>query len=82
MQRDKLVVECVLILVLFLILYAFSGDLSSAVRNFEDATDVQPVRAFFWFFATVFDWFGNALFCSVSYLVICGALYLYMRVKK
>ena len=75
MRRDKLLVELILLLLLFLGLYIFSGEISGMFSELENHSDLKPIQSLLWFLGLVFELFGNWAFLFITYLVILGIAY-------
>ena len=79
MRRDKLLVELILLLLLFLGLYVFSGEISDMFSELVNHSDLKPLQSLLWFLGVVFELFGNWPFLFISYLVILGIAYVIAR---
>lgn len=82
MRKDKLVVEVILAMLLFLTLYIFSEDISHFFDGMEDTTDVKPVQSLFWFLAVIFHLLGHWLIALTTYMIVAGIIYLIERRER
>ncbi len=79
MRRDKIIANLLFLLVVFLILYVFSPELTMFFQEMESKFDARPLQSLFWFLALVAESFGNWLFSVISYMIVGGIVYLLGR---
>jgi len=76
-RRDKMVIELIILLLIFMILYVFSSDLVGLMEYAENASStIKPVKAFFMFFAYVFGLFADFRADVILYLIGGGIIIL------
>ncbi|KAA0004295.1 MAG: hypothetical protein DRN33_02170 [Thermoplasmata archaeon] len=77
MRRDKVLVELIALLLIFMVLYVFSSDLVWLMKYAGDASsNIKPVEAFFMFFAYIFQLFSDIKADIVMYMVGSGVIIL------
>lgn len=79
MRKDKLVVEVLLAMFLFLVFYIFAEDISSFFHGMEGSTDIKPVQSLFWFLGVVFHLLGHWLVALTAFMIVAGIIYLIER---
>jgi len=76
-RRDKVLVELIVLLMLFMVLYVFSSDLVWLMKSAGDiSSSIKPVRAFFMFFAYVFWLFSDIKADLIMYMIGGGIIIL------
>jgi len=76
-RRDKVLVELIVLLMLFMVLYVFSSDLVWLMKSAGDiSSGIKPVRAFFMFFAYVFWLFSDIKADLIMYMIGGGIIIL------
>ena len=80
-RKDRLIAELLFLFVIFLIMYAFSTDISNFFSSAEKKFDFKAIKSFFWFLSLFFKWLQNLIFISTLYAVISGIIYLNWRRK-
>lgn len=80
-RKDRLIAELLFLFVIFLILYAFSTDISNFFSSMKTKFDFKAIKSFFWFLSLFFKWLQNLIFISTLYAIISGIIYLNWRRK-
>ncbi|HEC82440.1 MAG TPA: hypothetical protein ENI53_00960 [Thermoplasmatales archaeon] len=80
-RKDRLTAELLFLFVLFLILYAFSTDISNFFASMETKFEFKAIKSLFWFLSLFFKWLENLIFISTLYAIISGIIYLNWRRK-
>ncbi|GEM_PF-1946924 len=76
-RRDKVLVELIVLLMLFMILYVFSSDLVWLMESAGNAASgIKPVKAFFMFFAYIFWLFSDIKADIIMYMIGGGIIIL------
>jgi len=76
-RRDKVLIELIVLLLLFMILYVFSSDLVWLMESAGDISyNIKPARAFFMFFAYIFWLFSDIKAGIIMYLIDGGIIIL------
>ncbi|RLF46281.1 MAG: hypothetical protein DRN29_05335 [Thermoplasmata archaeon] len=76
MRRDKIIVNLLFLLILFLLFYIFSPEISNFFHEMEGKSEFKPLQALFWFLSLLFKFFGNWVFCVIVYMITGGIIYL------
>lgn len=76
-RRDKVLIELIILLLLFMVLYVFSSDLVWLMESAGNiSSSIKPVKAFFMFFAYVFWLFSDIRADIIMYLIGGGIIIL------
>ncbi|HHH78054.1 MAG TPA: hypothetical protein ENL18_02435 [Thermoplasmatales archaeon] len=76
-RRDRITIELIILLLIFMVLYVFSSDLVGLMEYAGNAmSDVKPAEAFFMFFAYVFGLFADFRADVILYLIGGGIVIL------
>ncbi|MCD6146842.1 MAG: hypothetical protein J7J34_02430 [Thermoplasmata archaeon] len=76
-RRDKVLVELIVLLMLFMILYVFSSDLVWLMESAGNiSSGIKPVKAFFMFFAYIFWLFSDIKADIIMYMIGGGTIIL------
>lgn len=76
-RRDKVLVELIVLLMLFMILYVFSSDLVWLMESAGNiSSGIKPVKAFFMFFAYIFWLFSDIKADIIMYMIGGGIIIL------
>ncbi|RLF52208.1 MAG: hypothetical protein DRN11_01470 [Thermoplasmata archaeon] len=78
-KRDRIIADLIFLLIIFLILHAFSSDLKNLFNFAEENVSLKPAKSFFWLMALLFGSFENWIFLIISYLIVGGIIYLIER---
>ncbi|HDH81778.1 MAG: hypothetical protein FE040_01690 [Thermoplasmata archaeon] len=76
-RRDKVLVELIVLLMLFMMLYVFSSDLVWLMESAGNiSSGIKPVKAFFMFFAYIFWLFSDIKADIIMYMIGGGTIIL------
>ncbi|RLF62667.1 MAG: hypothetical protein DRN31_03810 [Thermoplasmata archaeon] len=76
-RRDKVLVELIVLLMLFMMLYVFSSDLVWLMESAGNiSSGIKPVKAFFMFFAYIFWLFSDIKADIIMYMIGGGIIIL------
>lgn len=82
MRKDKFTAEAIFTSLIFIVIYAFSYDISAYFGKMESSTSLKPLQSLFWFLELIFDLLGHWLFALFSALIVIGILYLIENRKR
>jgi len=76
MRYDKAIVEVMLLLLAFLVLYVFAPDIIPSLKDAESSNVGKPVQSLFLFFRYSLELFTNILAVILMYLIGSSIIFL------